>query len=121
MTFDANTITKPSHNRLLQASGALTYKFEELSIELEPGCFAGMFNGTAAVTYWNDEGELQWFVSDISLECENGSKVALDAVNYGQGGHITLSRRLYLAIWDVLTEGAFKDAVDGQVRAEIES
>ena len=115
-----DTITKPSHNRLLQAAGALTYKFEELSIEIEPNCFAGMFNGAAAVTYWNDDDGLQWFVGDIEVECENGSKVALQDSNYGLK-HTTFSRHLYLAIWDVLTEGAFKDSVDGRVRAEIES
>jgi hypothetical protein len=114
------TDTKPSHNRLLQAAGALTYKFEELSIEIEPGCFAGMFNGAALVTYWNDEDGLQWFVHDIEVECGNGSKVTLQDSSYGLK-HITFSRHLYLAIWDVLTEGAFKDAIDGQVRAEIES
>ena len=116
-----HTITKPSHNRLLQASGALTYRFEELSIELEPSCFAGMFNGTAAVTYWNDEDGLQWFVGDINIECENGSKVALEEHNYGTANHVTRNRHLYLAIWDVLTEGSFKDSIDSRVQAEIES
>jgi len=107
---------QPSHNRLLQASGAFTYRFEELSIEIEAGAFAGMFNGTADVTYWNDEDGLQWFVGNIEVECENGSKVELHDSNYG-----TFSRHLYLGIWNVLTEGAFKDAIDGRVRAEIES
>jgi hypothetical protein len=113
-----DTITKPSHNRLLQASGSFLFKFEELSIEIEPSCFAGMFNGTADVTYWNDEGELQWFVGDIELWCENGSKVELQAESRPAS---SFSRHLYLAIWDVLTEGAFKDSIDGRVRAEIES
>ena len=115
-----DTITKPSHNRLLQASGSFLFKFEELSIEIEAGSFAGMFNGTADVTYWIDEGELEWFVGTIEVECNDGRKVTLEDSNYGFK-HTTFSRHLYLAIWDVLTEGAFKDSVDGQVRAEIES
>jgi hypothetical protein len=114
-----DTITKPSHNRLLQASGALTYRFEELSIEIEPNSFAGMFNGTADVTYWNDEDGLQWYVGDISLECENGSKVTLEHYDYSP--HTTRGRHLYLAIWGVLTDGAFKNSIDDRVRAEIEA
>jgi hypothetical protein len=117
MAFQADTITKPSHNRLLQASGALTYRFEELSIEIEHNCFAGMFNGTADVTYWNDEDGLDWSVGDIEVECENGSKVTLEE----QYPYNTTSGRLYLAIWGELTDGAFKDDIDGRVRAEIES
>jgi hypothetical protein len=76
-----------------------------------------MFNGSCNVTYWNDEDGLNWFVGDIEVEC-NGSKVELQAESRPAS---SFSRHLYLAIWDVLTEGAFKDAIDGRVRAEIEA
>lgn len=105
-----------SNESLLQASGEFQYRFEELGIEMEAGFSAGAFNGTAQVTYWNDKEEgLSWFVGDILLDCSKWNGETWDACTF----KLERDHKLYLELWSVLTDGAFKDSIEARVRDQL--
>lgn len=95
----------------------LTYQFEELAIITEDGISAGLMNGTAEVTYF-DDGEFH--IDRIWLD---GYRPLADAKGYSHAqvelAHDirsnTLEAKLYLAIWGQLTDGDFKDHVQTKV------
>lgn len=117
----ARTIPKISVNRLLQASGAFQFHFDDLGIEIEGDFSAGRFDGVAEVTFWNDAEEgLSWFVGDITLECLRWNGKSYDVC------HVTLEQdsgttqgKLYLAIWGALTDGGWRDAVEAKVMDQL--
>lgn len=113
------TLPKISTRKLLQASGSLDFRFEDLGLEIEGGFEAGSFNGTAEVTYWDDPSDLEWFVGDITLDCHKW-----DAINNRWlVKHIKLEpeSKLYRDIWSVLTEGRSKDHIEARVMQDIEA
>jgi len=112
----ARTIPKLSTYRLLQASGALDFRFDDLNLEIEDGFGAGRFDGTATITYWSDAEEgLSWFVGDITLECHPWNGKSFDV------RHIEIEQdtKLYTDIWSQLTDGNFKDAVEAKVMEQL--
>lgn len=115
MTAQILTLPKIRDFKLLQASGAFSYRFEELGLEIEGGFSAGSFNGTAQITYWNDPEGLEWFVGDIVLDCSRWNGKSWDAKQI----ELEVEDRLYLAIWGVLSEGAFKDSIEAKVEEQI--
>lgn len=104
-----------SNSRLLQASGEFQYRFDDLGIEIECGFSAGAFNGTANITYWNDEDGLSWFVGDILLDCSKWNGKSWDA----QTIKIEQDSKLYIPLWSELTDGALHDAIDAAVRGKL--
>lgn len=114
--MNLQTIPKHSDFRLLQASGALDFRFEELGLEMEAGFSAGHFNGTARVNYYNDKEEgLSWHVNEIYLNCSKWNGQSWDARTV----ELERQHKLYIDIWGVLTDGAFKDSIDAQVRGQL--
>lgn len=111
----ARTIPKISANRLLQASGEFSFRFEELSLEIEGGFSAGSFNGTAQITWWDDDDGLSWFVGDIILDCHRWNGKSWDV------RHVDLEQhtKLYIDIWSELTDGSFKDSIEAKVEGEL--
>lgn len=104
----ARTIPKLSLFQIGRAAGAVEFKFEELSIEVE-GAHVGYFNGCAEVHYWREDGQTEWFVDEIRLHCTKHEKtVELDRSHW-----------LFTAIWDVLTNGDFKDHVEAAVERDL--
>lgn len=103
--------------RELQASGAFDFKFEEMGLEIEAsGFFAGSFNGTARITYHNDkEDGLSWFVHEIYLDCSKWNGETWDVLTI----EIEQHNKLYIDLWGVLVDGAFKDLIDAQVRGQL--
>lgn len=114
--MNIQALPKLSDFRLAQASGALDFRFDELGIEMESGFSAGRFDGTARVTYWNDPEEgLSWFVNEIFLGCSRWNGNSWDALTV----ELERDHKLYIDIWGVLTDGAFKDLIDARVREQL--
>lgn len=102
------TIPKLDLFQIGRAAGSVSYPFEELSIEVS-GAHVGFFNGTAEVHYFKEDGQLEWFVDEIRLHCtKHENTVQLDRTDW-----------LFTQIWDVLTNGSFKDFVDAAVERDI--
>lgn len=110
-------LSQISDTRLLQASGAFDFRFDDLGLEIESGFSAGSFNGVAKVTYWNDAEEgLSWFVGDILLDCSrwNGRDYDVRTVTLSFGD------KLYIELWTALTDdGTFKDSIDARVMEQL--
>ena len=114
--MNVQTLRRPSDFRLKQASGEFSFRFDDLGLEVEGGFSAGSFNGTARVTYWNDEEGLSWFVGDILLECSRWNGKDYDARTVT----LQFGDRLYLPIWTALTDdGAWKDSIDARVEEQL--
>lgn len=107
---------RPSDFRLLQASGAFDFRFDDLGLDIEDSFSAGAFSGTAKVTYWNDPEEgLDWFVGDILLDCSrwNGQSYDVRTITVSMGDP------LYIPIWSALTDGFWKDSIEARVREQL--
>lgn len=109
------TIPKISLFRLQQASGAITYKFDDLHLDIEGGFGAGAFEGQAEVHYWTEDGYTEWFVDAITLRCSkwNGKTYDVRMIKLDRG------HWLFTAIWAELTEGSHKDSVDAAVERDL--
>ena len=102
--------------RMLQASGEISFKFDDLHIEIEGGFGAGSFNGTARVTFWNDREEgLSWFIGDILLDCSKWNGQSWDARTI----KIEFGDALYLPIYSELEDGQWRDSIEAQIRGQI--
>lgn len=102
----------------------IEFPFEELAIISEDGIQAGLMNGTAEITYY-DDGEFH--VGKIWLD---GFRKRADGKGFdpvpveleyesGLAYSRTLQAQLYLAIWNELTDGYFKEAVENAVSKAI--
>lgn len=113
--MNIQSIPNVSDFRLLQASGEILHRFEEMGIPAQGRCLAGRFDGTARITYWNDKEEgLSWFVQEITLDTRewNGKTHERHTVELTDGP-------LYLALWGELTDGSAKDSVDAEIRGKL--
>jgi hypothetical protein len=89
----------------------LTYEFEELPLVVEGGFEAGLVNGSAEIRVYDDGA---WFVGSIYLDGFKGREQKPIEI-YGR------TSGLFLAIWEQLTEGRFKDFIQAKVDAAREA
>lgn len=127
--FQLRTAPAKELAALTATDGTFRFHFDDLPTKIEDGFEAGLVKGSAEVRYFGDEGI--WFVHEIYLTGyrratpeENAARVAkgLKPVMY-----ITrdveidpiADEVLYLAIWQELTDGSFKDNVQEAVNEKI--
>lgn len=114
-------------------SDEFEFSFEELPLIVEGGFHAGLVNGSATIGYYS-HGE--WFVRAIALDGSrerSQEERANDAETYHRTGKLlgrfeqrplaidmASHKWLYLAIYDQLESGRFKDHVHDAVQKALE-
>jgi hypothetical protein len=88
----------------------IEFRFEELPLLTDGQVSGGLLNGTATVSYFIEDGSVEWFVREIYLDGYRGfDRVPMKVEN---------DTPLYLTIWGVLTDGSFKEAVSRSVEKD---
>lgn len=113
------------------------FTFEELALVNEDGFAAGLINGSAEISYWRDDGCMEWSIGRIWLEGHR--KATAEERAKGAGLFVrrdvkieydpetdpdrrTFTTQLYLAIFGQLDgEKSWRDVIECTVLARLES
>lgn len=98
---------------------SLSYEFEELPLIVDDGYRAGLVNGRADITFFED-GE--WHIDSIYLD---GNKPLYFDGKYVRTAEKTVEIEdqkswLYLTIWDRLQSRPYRESIQDQVCAELD-